>query len=146
MAHPGIPQFGTRPPDREAVARPSAYAILRDAGGRIAVVRTPEGVFLPGGGLEADESPDQAVVREVAEECGLVVTVQRRLGTADQWLFSQAESVHYEIRSTFFEGHIVGPTPAVEPDTILDWLAPEAAARDLTRESHRWAVTGCAVP
>ncbi len=35
---------------------------------------------LPGGGVEANESPWDAVIREVAEEVGLVARVERLLG------------------------------------------------------------------
>jgi 8-oxo-dGTP pyrophosphatase MutT (NUDIX family) len=31
-------------------------------------------VFLPGGGIRTDETPEQAVLREVREECGLLET------------------------------------------------------------------------
>lgn len=35
---------------------------------------------LPGGGVEAGEMPDEAVVREVKEETGLDVTIERLVG------------------------------------------------------------------
>jgi 8-oxo-dGTP diphosphatase len=50
-------------------------------GGRLLLARRPagdrlEGMWeLPGGKIEAGESPQQCLARELAEECGLVVTV-----------------------------------------------------------------------
>ena len=41
----------------------------------MAVVRTPDGLFLPGGGCEPRESEQGTVIREVMEECGLGVRV-----------------------------------------------------------------------
>ena len=140
MSQHNTPRFGTREHGCNYVARPSAYAILRDSDSRLAVVRAPEGVFLPGGGLEAGESPEQAVVREVAEECGLVVDVLCCLGAAEDLLYAEREGVHYEIHSTFFEVRAVGSTPAVEPENVLGWRSTSAAVSELTRESQRWIV------
>ena len=54
-------------------------------GGRVLMIRRrePEGKLLwafPGGGIEAGESPEQAAVRETAEEVGLEVKAVRALG------------------------------------------------------------------
>ena len=68
-----IPEFGLAPPGYPCELRPGAYGVLRDGSGRIAVVLTPAGVFLPGGGQEPGEPPEQALRREFAEECGLFI-------------------------------------------------------------------------
>lgn len=52
----------------------------------------------PGGGVEQGETPEQAVVREVEEETGLRVVVQRKLGEA--WFQSN--------RQEYFLVNIVG--------------------------------------
>ena len=88
----GAPVFGVRTPDDSWVIRPSAYGVVQDERGWIAIVRTPEGIFLPGGGQEPGESPEEAVCREVLEECGLAI----RLGSweirAVQFIYSTQES------------------------------------------------------
>ena len=50
--------------------RRGAYAVTLDPEGRIAVNRNPRGLFLPGGGIEAGETPEDALARELREECG----------------------------------------------------------------------------
>ncbi len=61
--------------------RIAAYGVCRDDEGRILLVRasaesnTPGRWLAPGGGLEHGEHPAAAVVREIAEETGLVVAI-----------------------------------------------------------------------
>lgn len=65
---------------------PCVGAIVFDADGRLLLVKRAnppaQGKWsLPGGRQEAGESPSEGVVREVREETGLVVTVEREVGT-----------------------------------------------------------------
>src|SRR6476469_7355271 len=84
------PVFGIRIAGCRYTVRPSAYALLRDDKGRIAVVRAARGWLLPGGGIEANEDPDRAVVREALEECGLVIEPLRMIGAATEIVHSPA--------------------------------------------------------
>lgn len=136
-----VPSFG-EPHDRSGiVVRPSAYGILTNVQGQIAVVRTPAGVFLPGGGLEPGETPERAVIRESAEECGLEVRLGSWHCAAVEYVFAASEATHFAKRSIFFEGHAraaaVLPT---EPDHALEWVSGHSVPSTLTRPSHRWAV------
>ncbi len=49
---------------------------------------------LPKGHLEGDETPEQAAVREIAEETGLEAEVVSRLGTIDYWFTGDDRRVH----------------------------------------------------
>lgn len=64
--------------------RVAAYAIIVDDGERLLLARWIEGRraawTLPGGGLEAGEDPEVAVRREVREETGYKVVVEKLLG------------------------------------------------------------------
>jgi 8-oxo-dGTP diphosphatase len=136
-----VPAFGAREPGVAYAVRPSAYAIMADGAGRIAVVHTPVGVFLPGGGMDPGETPAVAVVREVAEECGLVVRVGAWTAAAVQFVWSPTCRAYYEKRSTFVDAVVEGAgAPAVEADHVLAWLDPAAAAAAVAHESHAWAV------
>ncbi|HHB91165.1 MAG TPA: NUDIX domain-containing protein [Anaerolineae bacterium] len=57
--------------------------IVVDETGKLLLVRHSYGArkwFLPGGGHRGDESPDQALVREMREETGIQVEVTRLVG------------------------------------------------------------------
>lgn len=132
--------FGQRVAGVQYIARPSAYAVILDEAGAVAVVLTPEGTFLPGGGIDAGETVAQAVEREVLEECGLLVRPGEEIARAVQFAYSKKEVRFYEKRSVFLRAAVQGRGVAVETDHRLVWLEPEAAAAEMTHESHAWVL------
>ena len=136
-----LPVFGTREPGRDYVYRPSAYVIVRDASGSVAVVRTPRGCFLPGGGIDPGESAEDAVHRETREEAGLLLAALVQLGRARELVRSiDHDDVWYEKASTFFASSVAGTAASSEHDHELLWMSHEAALAALTPDSHRWAL------
>jgi 8-oxo-dGTP diphosphatase len=134
------PVFGIRIAGCRYTVRPSAYAVLRDDGGRIAVVRAARGWFLPGGGIEASEDAEQAVEREAREECGLVIKPRGIVARATEIVHSPAGHSGFEKESVFVEAVVVGRTAPTEPDHELVWLSPADAIARLSHKSHRWVV------
>jgi 8-oxo-dGTP diphosphatase len=134
-----VPVFGIRP--EIPVIRPSAYGLIEDGQGRLAVTRTVEGFFLPGGGVESGETPEETVLRESIEECGLAVRLGQWTLHAVQFNYSESEKTHFEKRSTFIGATIDGPASApLDADHELVWMSAAEAAEVLWHESHRWAV------
>jgi ADP-ribose pyrophosphatase YjhB (NUDIX family) len=63
-------------------------AVIKDRAGRLLLIlrghEPGKGLWsIPGGRIEAGETDEQAVIREVAEETGLTVTCGRLLGAAE---------------------------------------------------------------
>ena len=136
-----VPVFGARAEAERYTVRPSAYGLIDGGRGQLAVVRTSHGVFLPGGGIEEGETPEQAVVREALEECGLAVRAGDWAIHAVQFIYSESERTHFEKLSTFVDATVEAvASSATEADHTPEWMAPEAASRLLSPESHRWAV------
>ena len=140
-----VPVFGARSELGACVIRPSAYALIEDSTGQLAVVRTAQGTFLPGGGIEAGESPEETITREVREECGLIVHPAPGPNLwrvrAVQFVYSELEKTHFEKRSIFLEVAVAGHTGSgLEIDHELVWLPSELAIEQLSHESHGWAV------
>lgn len=136
-----FPEFGLLDSKAEYILRPGGYAVIFSAAGEVAVVSTPRGLFLPGGGQEITESPEEAAIREAREECGLQISLTGRIGVADELVFSEKEGKHYRKRCVFFLAKIIEQLGAGEPDHELIWLASEDAATGLRHESQRWAVS-----
>ncbi|NJP33224.1 NUDIX hydrolase [Micromonospora thermarum] len=117
--------------------RVAAYGVLRDADGRVLLARGSAacpypGVWqLPGGGLTHAEHPADAVVREFAEETGLVVAVAGiRAAVADVATFADAGITVHTDRLVFdvtAQGGALRPEPAGGSDE-LGWFTPAEAA------------------
>jgi 8-oxo-dGTP diphosphatase len=136
-----MPVFGSRPVGQTCIIRPSAYAIIENDLGQLALAHTLTGAFLPGGGIEGDETPEQTVQREVIEECGLIVRPGAWSVAATQFTHSESENAYFEKRCTFIESMIVDPHSTREPtEHELCWRDLHSATQLLTHESHRWAL------
>jgi len=138
--NPLLPEFGRCEPEAEYVLRPGGYAVIFDVEGKVAVVSGAKGLFLPGGGQDSRESPEEAAVREALEECGLRILVKDPIGAADELVFAAEEDAHYRKRCYFFLAEILERVGGGESDHELIWLAPEDAANTLRHESQRWAL------
>src|SRR5262249_22109449 len=136
-----IPEFGLADSEAKYILRPGGYAVIFSASGDVAVVSTPLGLFLPGGGQEAAESPEDAAIRETREECGLQISLVGLICVADELVFAAEEEAHYRKQCVFFLAEITGKEGAGEFDHELIWLRPEAALARLRYKSQRWAIS-----
>lgn len=135
-----VPVFGNRIEGCPYVRRPSAYALVRNTADQWAVVRTPHGCFLPGGGIDSGETPEQTVEREAMEECGFVLKTRAVVGRAIQFVYSTEEKEYFEKICEFVDAELVGATARSEDDHELQWLSIAQALNSLSHESHRWAL------
>lgn len=139
-----FPEFGLNIVEAEYSLRPGGYVVVFNDRGEVAVVSTPKGLFLPGGGQSPTESAEETAVREALEECGLRILPGASIGIADELVFAEDEGRYYRKRCSFFLAKAIEQTDAREPDHELLWLAPEDAIARLRHESQRWAVaTAC---
>lgn len=113
---------------------PSVSAHVFDSAGRLLLVQQREsGVWsTPGGTLELDERPADAVVRETWEETGLFVTPERILavygGPEFVVRYPHGDEAQYVIIA--FECRIVSgsPRPDSEETTAIQYCTPSEAA------------------
>ena len=116
------------------IRRVGAYGLCRDADGRVLLARgSAESEFpgvwgLPGGGVEHGENPDDAVVREFAEETGFLVRVSGlRRATADVARLPSNGALEHTDR-LIYDVVVVGGALRDEVDGTTDrveWAIPD---------------------
>lgn len=110
-------------------------AVIRDADGRLLLVRRGhepgKGLWsVPGGRIEDGETDEQALVREVAEETGLIVTPGRLIGSVRRPGATPGTEYHIRDYSAEVTGGLL--VPGDDADDAR-WAAPgELAAFPLT--------------
>jgi ADP-ribose pyrophosphatase YjhB (NUDIX family) len=117
-------QQPTEQPSPKHRARLGSAALILDDSWRVLLVRHGHGRGnwdLPGGGVEAGESATDAVIREVREETGLTVTVERLCGV---YYEPDRDAHHLVFACTIADGTSKEPYLA-DPDEIteIDWFA-----------------------
>ncbi|MEQ8704110.1 MAG: NUDIX domain-containing protein [Phaeodactylibacter sp.] len=135
--------FGTPPSDTEYITRPGAYAIFFNSAQELGLVRTDDQrYFLAGGGIESGEDKEEALLREVLEETGLLATVEAPVGMAREFYLDEIESRYYEKIGHFYRVSITGQDPVgkIEEDHTLLWMPVAQAMPLLFHDMYRWAV------
>ncbi|MGW0806739.1 NUDIX domain-containing protein [Nonomuraea sp. NPDC002799] len=111
----------------ELLMLPSASGFVFDDAGRLLVARHGDvGLWgAPGGGIDPDERPEDAVVRELREELGIGIEVRGLIGVYGG----------PEFRTLYPNGHQVGYVIAVYGATLVSGV-PEPDGDEIT--DCRW--------
>ena len=124
---------------RRTTQRTAAYALVVD-GDRVLLVRagplsaTPGRWYLPGGGIEFGEAPEECVVRETREETGLSIRLGSLLmATSDITTNTRADCDTHTIR-LIYEGFVESGRLSHETDgtsEFAEWHSLPAVGLDL---------------
>ncbi|MDB5260265.1 MAG: hypothetical protein JWN37_496 [Candidatus Nomurabacteria bacterium] len=134
-----IPQFGTKTESAEYIDRPGVYAIVTNQEGDIAVVEVNERYFLLGGGLDAGETAEQGLKREIMEETGKGIQSATFLGKANQYV--DAKDGYFNKFATFYKVDLGEDVSASsELDHKFKWITKEEFKSKGAQEFQIWAV------
>lgn len=133
--------FDTPDPSYSYSKRPGAYGIAWDGKRRLFLVRTPDGLEIPGGGIEPGETPEQALRREFLEETGHELESVEPYLSIRQYLTKPLEEKFYHKYPTFFLtslGRRVGPPLEVDHEPC--WVEPHLARGHMAESGQDWMV------
>jgi len=134
-------EFGHRIEGIEYVNRACAYGIIANGHGEIAVVRTRKGYLLPGGGIEAGESFEAGLRREILEELGCESTIFEQFCAAAQFSHDPDDGIYYKKLGHFFRATLGEKiVRVIEPDHELFWFTPSECPARLAQEFQSWAI------
>ncbi len=103
------------------------------------LIRDPyENWGLPKGHVEAGETPEQAGIREAAEETGLQVSILAELPTIDWYFRDHGQLVHKFCHFYLMESRVGDPNPQMDEGiSQCVWLPFDDALRTLTYSNAR---------
>lgn len=113
-----------------------AYGVVEDGTGQVLTVKAANGRFyLPGGRIEAGEGPGEALLREIAEECGWSATLLAPLRSGSQLIMGGTvllRASHWRVRLV---ARLAG-----EAEHRMVWVEPHEALDNLHRDCDRAAL------
>ena len=115
--------FGYKKPTEQYVLRPSCYAIIFNSSSKIAAIQKGNNYFLPGGGMEGNETKEECLHRELLEELGWAIEIEQYIGNAERYFYAEKEDTYYLNDGFFYIANMVQKqTENCEGDHVLGCL------------------------
>ena len=133
-------QFGKIIAGVHYIKRPTVSALILSKDRRIVAVEFMGKYFLPGGGIEYNETPHEALHRELKEELGWKIKIVKEICRAEEYLYATLDKKHFNKQGIFY---MADKTERIAPSEICEhqplWLTFEEFKSKAAHESHVWA-------
>ncbi|TYR81480.1 NUDIX domain-containing protein [Priestia megaterium] len=139
------PVFGYKEKGKAYRKSAGVYGVIwNEETSEIRLVKNDKGdYFLPGGGLEDHETPEDCLRRECVEELNVQVCIQTFVGCAKQYFQSPVDQQHYLNEAHFYLCKEKQASGVKEKRYPSLWMKPSLAIKLLEHEHHSWAVVKC---
>ncbi len=124
--------------------RPGAYGIFMRHGQILLTAQIADQVEwqLPGGGIEHNEHPMEALSREAFEETGWRVQIARKVTIYKRYVYMPDYQIHAEKICHIYAGRaILRLGEATEPDHFPAFFDPETALEIMVNEGDKAALS-----
>lgn len=133
--------FGEILENQDYYEREGVYGILVNTQNQVGIIKTPRGYFLPGGGIEADETHHLCLVREFEEETGRLIQVNEYIGQSIFYDLSPNSNRYLKLIGNYYYVTDVGVSDfKQECDHELVWMTRDEAIRSLKLPHQAWAI------
>lgn len=131
--------FGTHLDNQKYFTRQGAYLIsIQDH--KVAVVKTPKGYFLLGGGLNTGEDHRHCIQREVLEESGYRSQIDSYICSAEEYQLHKKLGYFHPIQY-YYSGRLLDKVaPPQDKDHELCWISLDNIADKMYLKSQGWAI------
>lgn len=120
------------------VDRPTVKVVIRNSDNEVLILNNG---LLPGGGVDAGESDDEAITRELREELGVTVEGVQEIGTIIQYrnFLGKRYVIHGYEATLETAGGMMDPQDEGEVSFVVQWLTLEDAIAYVTSSIERVA-------
>lgn len=127
-----------KPPCRITTEKAPILSPVKD--NKIAVIKTPKGLFFLGGGIENGETDEACIRCECLEESGVEVTIGEKIGSAETFTNHPRLGPFHPIQ-TYYAGEILKQVQApLEKDHTLLFGSFQELDGKLFAEMQNWAL------
>lgn len=121
--------------------RKGAYGIAINELNQVAVIQMPHGDFLPGGGIEINETEATCLRRELIEETGYSININSFICSGIQYGYGPKSEKYLKLVGSFYMIQLQNDTGMKsEIDHNLVWKDRDELKKSMRLEYQYWAI------
>lgn len=121
--------------------RKGTYGIALNELNQVAIIQTPRGNFLPGGGIELNETEDQCLRRELIEETGYSININSFVCSGIEYGYGSKSEKYLKLVGSFYMIQLKNDTGLKsELDHTLVWKDIDTLKNSMRLKYQYWAL------